>query len=47
MIKTSQIIMNKDKEDNQDANSEVEIIDKSDEFDWDFLLDREWMRTKK
>ena len=40
--------MNADEEkDNLENNIEKESSDKSDEFDWDFLLDREWMRTKK
>jgi hypothetical protein len=26
---------------------ESEIANSTDEFDWDFILDREWSRTKK
>jgi hypothetical protein len=34
----------------KDSSSEIIEIDatnSTDEFDWDFILDREWSRTKK
>ena len=40
-------MMSKEEDDDQEVKISKEQSDKSDEFDWDFILDREWMRTKK
>ena len=37
----------KNKEDNSVNMNESDDTDSIDKFDWDFILDREWSRTKK
>jgi len=38
---------NKNEEDNSLELIELDPTNSTDKFDWDFILDREWSRTKK
>ena len=41
--------LGKDKNDGDNSKelNELDISSSTDKFDWDFILDREWSRTKK
>lgn len=37
----------KNEQDNSTDLNELDSTNSTDKFDWDFILDREWSRTKK
>ncbi len=46
--KSQDVLKNNSIKENKDKSKRVKIIvDKYSEFDWDWIFDREWLRTKK
>jgi len=46
-INNTKLSKDKSEEDNSIELNENNTSNSTDKFDWDFILDREWSRTKK
>ncbi|MFX0049225.1 MAG: hypothetical protein ACFE8G_13850 [Candidatus Hermodarchaeota archaeon] len=47
VFNNTKLIKDKNKEDNSIELNESSISKSTDKLDWDFILDREWSKTKK